>query len=355
MTAVLSCPGCAEPVGSGDGFCEACGRSLKPAPACARCGVGTVDDDGYCTACGARQPGPGDHAEVDLADVAGVTDRGLRHHRNEDAMAVVRTDGGVVAVVCDGVSVSPRPQDASRLACDTAVAVLATGFDPPAGSADRTDAALPADIPLPRAGDSAPLGADAPLAGDGSGADATAEAATREAALRAAAAVAALGTPESAPACTYVSALVRGGTFTVGWIGDSRAYWLPADGAPELLTVDDSWAVEMVAHGLMTAEQANADRRAHAITRWLGADAGPVGARVVTRSPTGPGTLLLCSDGLWNYLPTAEALAARYADLTGPAVDRARALVGHALAAGGHDNITVVLLPVPTPPEEDPS
>ncbi|MGY0233743.1 protein phosphatase 2C domain-containing protein [Longispora urticae] len=349
MTAVLSCPACAEPVGAGDGFCEACGRSLKPAPACARCGVGTVDDDGYCTACGARQPGPGDHSEVDLGDVAGVTDRGLRHHRNEDAMAVLRTDGGVVAVVCDGVSVSPRPQEASRLACDTAVAVLAAGFGTRTGSAE---------IPVPRAGDSTSPGDETPPAGDGSGptgADPVAETATRDAARLAAAAVAALGTPESAPACTYVSALVRGGTYTVGWIGDSRAYWLPADGDPELLTTDDSWAVEMVAHGLMTAEQANADRRAHAITRWLGADAGPVGARVVTRRPTGPGTLLLCSDGLWNYLPTAEALAARYADLTGPAVDRARALVGHALAAGGHDNITVVLLPVPTPPEEDPS
>ncbi|GIG56492.1 hypothetical protein Lfu02_08640 [Longispora fulva] len=341
MTAVVSCPGCAEPVGAADGFCEACGRSLKPAPACVRCAVGTVDEDGYCTACGARQPGPGDHEELDLGAVAGVTDRGLRHHRNEDAMAVRRTGDGVAAVVCDGVSVSPRPHEASRLACDTAVAILASG--------------PPETVPAPRRPDIEP-GPPGPAPAPGADAlTGPADAATREAARAAAAAVAALGTPTAAPACTYVSALVRGGSFTVGWIGDSRAYWLPGTGDAELLTEDDSWAVEMVAHGLLTPEQANADRRAHAITRWLGADAGPADPHVVTRRPDVPGVLLLCSDGLWNYLPSAPDLAARYADLTGPAVDRARALVRYALDAGGHDNITVVLLPVPTPPEEDPS
>ncbi|WP_412544055.1 protein phosphatase 2C domain-containing protein [Longispora sp. K20-0274] len=340
MTAVLSCPGCAEPVGAADGFCEACGRSLRAAPPCVRCTVGTVDEDGYCTACGARQPGPGDHAELDLGAVAGVTDRGLRHHRNEDAMAVRRTADGVVAVVCDGVSVSPRPQDASRLACDTAVAILATG--PVPGGAPPPG---PAGVPGPRRAGPAASGPEADPA----------EVVTRDAACSAAGAVAALGTAAAAPACTYVSALVRDGSFTVGWIGDSRAYWLPDTGDAELLTVDDSWAVEMVAHGLLTPEQANADRRAHAITRWLGADAGPAEPHVVTRVPATPGILVLCSDGLWNYLPEPADLAARYADLTGPAVDRARALVGYALDAGGHDNITVVLLPVPTPPEEDPS
>ena len=52
-------------------------------------------------------PSPRDHAEVDLGPAAGVSDRGLRHHRNEDAMAVAAEqapDGPmVVAVVCDGV------------------------------------------------------------------------------------------------------------------------------------------------------------------------------------------------------------------------------------------------------------
>src|SRR5271154_5778019 len=54
-----------------------------------------------------------DHAEADLGAAAGVSDRGLRHPRNEDAMALgsEQTPDGlvVVAVVCDGVSSSPRP------------------------------------------------------------------------------------------------------------------------------------------------------------------------------------------------------------------------------------------------------
>src|SRR2546429_7509589 len=62
-------------------------------------------------------PSARDHAEVDLGPAAGVSDRGLRHHRNEDAMALAAEqapDGpAVVAVVCDGVSSSARPDGAS--------------------------------------------------------------------------------------------------------------------------------------------------------------------------------------------------------------------------------------------------
>ena len=69
-----------------------------------------------------------DHAEVDLGTAAGVTDRGLRHQRNEDAMALEseQTPDGlvVVAVVCDGVSSSLRPDEASRAAAQAALPVL---------------------------------------------------------------------------------------------------------------------------------------------------------------------------------------------------------------------------------------
>ncbi len=69
-----------------------------------------------------------DRQEVDLRLMAGVTDRGLRHKQNEDAMelAVVPTADGtvLVAVVCDGVSTSIRPQDASLAAAQAAARVL---------------------------------------------------------------------------------------------------------------------------------------------------------------------------------------------------------------------------------------
>ncbi|MGH3120697.1 MAG: PP2C family protein-serine/threonine phosphatase, partial [Streptosporangiaceae bacterium] len=71
-----------------------------------------------------------DHQEIDLSLIAGVTDRGLRHRQNEDAMelAVVPAAAGpvLVAVVCDGVSTSIRPDEASLAAARAAAAVLRT-------------------------------------------------------------------------------------------------------------------------------------------------------------------------------------------------------------------------------------
>ena len=55
---------------------------------CLQCG-GQVDDDGYCTQCGTKAPSPRDHfEELPAPWVAGVCDRGIRHTRNEDAMAM---------------------------------------------------------------------------------------------------------------------------------------------------------------------------------------------------------------------------------------------------------------------------
>jgi serine/threonine protein phosphatase PrpC len=65
---------------------------------------------------------------------------------------------------------------------------------------------------------------------------------------------------------------------------------------------------------------------------------------VQTITADGPGTLLLCSDGLWNYLPDAADIA-RYCIGADPSA-AARALTEYALDAGGQDNITVVIIPI---------
>jgi serine/threonine protein phosphatase PrpC len=85
----------------------------------------------------------------------------------------------------------------------------------------------------------------------------------------------------------------------------------------------------------------------HAITRWLGADAEDIRPRIATLSPPGPGTLLLCSDGLWNYLPDAQAIAAAVPDCERQPMEAAKRLTQLALTGGGHDNITTVLIPLP--------
>ncbi|MEU8685362.1 PP2C family serine/threonine-protein phosphatase, partial [Streptomyces sp. NPDC048611] len=157
---------------------------------------------------------------------------------------------------------------------------------------------------------------------------------------------------QNAPACTFVGAVVGGGLLTVGWVGDSRAYWIPNDrtAPPARLTEDDSWAAQMVANNLMSEAEANADERAHAITGWLGADAYEVEPHTATFKPDGPGVVVVCTDGLWNYAESAEQMAAALPyDAPDRPLNGARTLVTHALDGGGHDNVTVALVPFPAP------
>jgi serine/threonine protein phosphatase PrpC len=149
------------------------------------------------------------------------------------------------------------------------------------------------------------------------------------------------------PSTTMVVGAVANGRVTVANIGDSRAYWFggtPSD--PRLLTVDDSLAQESIAEG-MAPQVAYAHPEAHTITRWIGADSDSVVPTVVTFDATEPGLLVLCSDGLWNYFEDPVQLLAVVPDWAtcSPAIV-ARRLTEAALAAGGHDNVTVVVTPV---------
>jgi serine/threonine protein phosphatase PrpC len=332
-----TCPSCGAPVGAGDSFCESCGTELTPpmvstAPPGyqAECPVCSVDPEappsaitaeGYCESCGRKVPSGRDHAELDLGLLAGVTDRGLRHSRNEDAMALATADapGGpvAIAVVCDGVSTSPRPDDASLAAAQASVRALLT-------SARR------ADDP-----------AEASLA----------------AVYTAHQALTRISSPGEAPSATYISAVIGSDAVTVCWLGDSRAYWLSTGPDAMRLSTDDSLAEEMITRGRMGEAEALASPQAHVITRWLGADLAEPQPHVLRFEPPGPGVVLVCSDGLWNYRPEAAGLAelALPAALTDP-LGAAAELVKFALDAGGMDNITVVLVPIPLAPfpEESP-
>jgi serine/threonine protein phosphatase PrpC len=147
------------------------------------------------------------------------------------------------------------------------------------------------------------------------------------------------------PSTTFVAASLQGADVVVGWVGDSRAYWLPDGGPAEQLSVDDSWAAEAMALGV-PREEAESGANAHAITRWLGADAPEPRPRTLARRLETPGWLLLCSDGLWNYCSEAAALAELVTD-TGQRAstprELAEGLVQWAVEAGGADNISVAL------------
>ncbi|NGO69574.1 PP2C family serine/threonine-protein phosphatase [Streptomyces boncukensis] len=312
--------------GSGNGLGDVpSGRSgPEPlGPRCVACGTGTVDDDGYCEHCGHKQPRERDHMECALETVAAASDRGLRHHRNEDYFTVCQatTPAGTpaaIAVVCDGVSSATRPDEASAAAARAAGDAL---------------------------GDSVARGTHPRKA-------------MHDALVTASEAVNALAedTPEdparNAPACTIVSALCAGGLLTVGWVGDSRAYWVPDDHTiPAVrLTEDDSWAAQMVAAGLMDEAEAHADARAHAITGWLGADAYELDPHTASYQPEEAGVVVVCTDGLWNYAESAREMAAAVPhDALSRPLHSAQHLVGYALDGGGHDNVTVAVVPFPMP------
>ncbi len=78
----------------------------------------------------------------------------------------------------------------------------------------------------------------------------------------------------------------------------------------------------------------------------MGADSGEIDAHVSTVAPTGPGAVVLCSDGLWNYHPEARELAEAVPHAGERPREAARTYVELALRAGGKDNITVVVIPV---------
>ncbi|MFF2325664.1 MULTISPECIES: protein phosphatase 2C domain-containing protein [unclassified Streptomyces] len=298
---------------------------------CVACRAGRVDTDGYCENCGHAQPRERDHMEQELGSVAAVSDRGLRHHRNEDAFAVSTTalpDGSpaVVAIVCDGVSSASRPDEASAAAASTANEVLLESL--PRGT--HPQQALHEAIVA--AAESVNSLADEPGR-------------AREHDLH---------RHQNAPACTLVGAVLAGGLLVVGWVGDSRVYWVPDDRTqpPARLTEDDSWAAQMVAAGLMSEAEAYADERAHAITGWLGADAYELEPHTASFKPDRSGLVVVCTDGLWNYAESAAEMAAAVPDDARlRPLHGAQVLVGHALDGGGHDNVTVALLPFAVAPQ----
>ena len=328
----ITCPSCGWPVSPQDNFCEACRAELAPAvvsgedpvqaTTCPFCQSAQITPDGYCESCGRKLPSSRDHTEIDLGLLAGVTDRGLRHHRNEDAMALATAElpsgPAAVAVVCDGVSSTRRPDEASLAASQAAVQVLLaavrTGQDLVEASRDAVSAAREAVTGLGEPGEAAAL---------------------------------------DPPSATFVSAVLTNEAVTLCWLGDSRAYWLGAgpDAVSQRLTRDDSVAGEMVAAGLLSEADALALPQAHVVTGWVGADLSSAAPHVTRFEPPGPGALLLCSDGLWNYQPEAAKLAAQaLPEALSDPLAAASALVSFALESGGVDNVTVVLAPFPLRP-----
>ena len=122
-------------------------------------------------------------------------------------------------------------------------------------------------------------------------------------------------------------------------VGDSRCYRY-RDGKLTQLTRDQTMAQELVDSGVLKPEVAPQTRFAHVLSSSIG---GQVTNPVVFKDTMLPGDVtVLCSDGLTKHVTDAQ-IGNRLANLQS-SEQACRALVDDALAGGGSDNVTVVVL-----------
>jgi protein phosphatase len=233
---------------------------------------------------------------------AAATDRGRKRPSNEDAFGFSIEDG--VYVVCDGMGGAAAGEIASSLAVDEVLRLL---------SGRRQNG----HTSLPHAAEQAVVAAN----------EAIFSRAQRNRRL-------------SGMGTTLVALAVEERHVWVLNIGDSRCYRV-RQGRLEQLTLDHSLVEEQVRLGRMSHSEALRSPLKNVITRALGTQI------TVTPDVFGleakPGDLfLLCSDGLTRELPDQDIESLLSKSL--PLKDLCTSLVNAAKKAGGHDNITCLLV-----------
>lgn len=150
---------------------------------------------------------------------------------------------------------------------------------------------------------------------------------------------------------TMTAVAVDDGTARIVHVGDSRAY-LWREGRLRQLTDDHSVVAEMVRRGTLSADEAVNHPHRNVITRALGAEPD-VQVDATTQELVPGDVILVCSDGL--YTEVSDAGIAEVLTHAASLDDAAHALVDRANAAGGADNVTVVLARIGYGPQSRPS
>ena len=141
---------------------------------------------------------------------------------------------------------------------------------------------------------------------------------------------------------TMTAAMLEGERLVIAQVGDSRAYLLH-QGKLQQLTRDHSLMADMIEAGQLTPEEARTHPQRSVITRALGSDAHLHPDIYEINVETGD-RLLICSDGLSGMIfdDQIESTLRRVQDPQRCASQ----LVNEAIAAGGHDNVTVIVADV---------
>ena len=231
------------------------------------------------------------------------TDRGRVRTDNQDAYFAGKiTDDAVFAVVCDGMGGANAGNVASELAVrhisEYVIRFYRDGMDMTDTEKTLKNAIVSANISLY---DKAVNNAE--LAGMGT---------------------------------TAVAAFVKDGTAVIAHVGDSRIYLV--NGEIKQLTRDHSVVQSLIESGKITPEDAKVHPRKNVITRALGAEENVAVDSDCLNLSNGD-TLLLCSDGLTNFLDDKDILKVFQNNDISAVAER---LVEEANENGGGDNITVV-------------
>jgi len=139
---------------------------------------------------------------------------------------------------------------------------------------------------------------------------------------------------------TLTAALVLGQQVTIAHVGDSRAYFIYPDGRIETITRDHSLVQRLQELGHITPEEAENYPHRNVLYKALG-QGDILEPEIFTLAFPQPGTLMICSDGVWGVVAEQDILQSVN---EAPNLQRAcQNLVTAANIAGGPDNISVVL------------
>lgn len=141
---------------------------------------------------------------------------------------------------------------------------------------------------------------------------------------------------------TCVAISVMGGRVHLAYLGDSRAY-LIRTGEIQQLTSDHRVIQPMLDRGEITEDEARTHPMRNVLTRSVGVEADVEVSRAEVPIENGD-RIVLCSDGLSDLVPPKTLLekVLGHADLE----ELATELIDSANAAGGHDNISVVVVQI---------
>jgi PPM family protein phosphatase len=140
---------------------------------------------------------------------------------------------------------------------------------------------------------------------------------------------------------TLTAALIIGDQVTLGHVGDSRAYFAGPDGELKAITKDHSLVKRLLELGQISEKEASVHPQRNVLYRAVG-QTEPYRPDIETMTFPSPGSLMICSDGLWGVV--GQNNLQKVLRKSGGLMETSQKMVDLANQAGGPDNITVILV-----------